>query len=193
MWWDEQRPYPTRAVMGVSWFEAVAYATWLDTRLRARADWMPAGYVVRLPTEAEWEKGARAGDSRTYPWGDEPWDKERANANQTIGRATAVGMYTRGATPAGLHDLGGNVWEWTHTLYRPYPYEEGDGRNATEDTGSRMLRGGSWANSQRYVRCGFRFRSSPQAPSTLIYGLRVVVSLAAPWTVDCGAWSVWLG
>ena len=79
MWWGEQASYPNRPVMGVSWFEAVAYCRWLDARLRSRVNWIPDSHSVRLPTEAEWEKAARAGDARRFPWGDEPWDENRAN------------------------------------------------------------------------------------------------------------------
>lgn len=118
MWWSQQRTIGNRPVMGVSWFEALAYCRWLDDALRrsGKARLLEnQGYIVRLPTEAEWEKAARGGDSRSYPWGDEDWEAERANIlDSEIVHATAVGMYPKGATTttsAALHDISGNVWE----------------------------------------------------------------------------------
>ena len=155
MWWGEQASYPNRPVMGVSWFEAVAYCRWLDARLRSRVNWIPDSHSVRLPTEAEWEKAARAGDARRFPWGDEPWDENRANIEQNVGHASAVGSFPAGATPSGIHDLSGNVWEWTASLYKPYPYRADDGRNDPDAAGSRVVRGGSWGV----------VRGTPAAPS----------------------------
>ncbi len=122
--WSEQARYPNRPVTYICWFEAVAYGRWLDARLRARG-WPPSGYEVRLPTEAEWERAGRGGMGRRFAWGDEAWDEDRANIEEHIGRVTAVGLYPRGATPGdALHDLTGNVWEWTASLYRLYPYRD---------------------------------------------------------------------
>jgi formylglycine-generating enzyme required for sulfatase activity len=177
MWWEEQRRYPNRPVMGVSWFEATAYCRWLDARLRMTTGWPPDGYEIRLPTEAEWEKAARSGDARAYPWGDE-WDDDRANAVMSIGRPTSVGLYPRGAIPlSGVHDMAGNVWEWTRTRYRPYPYDAGDGRNDPEGEGSPVVRGGSWNDDQGDARCAYRFGTVPD-PFDLILGFRVVASLS---------------
>jgi len=142
MWWDEQRTYPNRPVYGVSWFEAMAYCAWLNEQLRAS---LPSGYAVRLPTEAEWEKAARdlspreRGEpegGRRYPWGNDDWDEGRANIDQSgINHVSPVGMYPRGATPSGLHDVSGNVWEWTHSLYKLYPYRADDGHNDEDAEG----------------------------------------------------------
>lgn len=170
MWWDDQIAYPNRPVMGVSWFEAMAYAAWLDDRLKSRVSWVPAGYRVRLPTEAEWEKAARAGDGRRYPWGDEDWDEGRANISDSkIGRPSTIGMYPRGSTPNGLHDLSGNIWEWTLSLSQNYPYLSDDGRNDPNAAGRRVVRGGSW-----YVDRGMRVLRSVAgsclASSTVLWG-----------------------
>lgn len=181
--WLEQRLVPNRPVVSLSWFEAVAYANWLTAQLQQAGDRfsLPVGYVVRLPTEAEWEKAARAGDDRRYPWGNEGWDKERANIHESqIGHANPVGMYPRGVTPSGLHEMGGNVWEWTASLYQPYPYKPDDGRNDLEAEGDRVSRGGSWHytqyHSRRFGRCACR---NGLIPELLRYhiGFRVVVSL----------------
>lgn len=186
MGWDEQTSYPARPVMGVSWFEAAAYANWLDARLRADGSdasqapgaWvLPPGYRVRLPTEAEWEKAARAGDSRRFPWGDAAWDENRANIDAgQVGHASAVGVFPAGAAPRGIQDLSGNVWEWTGSLYRPYPYDGADGRNDPEAEGPRVVRGGSWGYSQWDARCAVRGWFGPGDFLSNI-GFRVVASL----------------
>ncbi|HEC36207.1 MAG TPA: NACHT domain-containing protein, partial [Anaerolineae bacterium] len=126
MWWGEQQEYPNRPVVGVSWFEALAYCNWLRERLEVSGFgfqvWRdgqpetlnpkPETILVRLPTEAEWEKAARGAAGRRYPWGNEGWDPQRANIESDIHHPTPVGMYPLGATPSGLYDLAGNVWEW---------------------------------------------------------------------------------
>jgi len=188
MWWHYQESYPNRPVMGVSWFEAAAYCRWLDAQLRAYVPgtsevpgtWViPSGYCVRLPTEAEWEKAARAGDARRFPWGDAAWDENRANIERKVGHASAVCSFPAGATPGGIHDLSGNVWEWTASLYRPYPYRADDGRNAPEAEGPRVVRGGSWNFSRRLARCAVRSGLAPDYFFLTRLGFRVVVSLSA--------------
>jgi formylglycine-generating enzyme required for sulfatase activity len=92
-------------------------------------------------------------------------------------RTTPVGAYPTGASPEGIHDLSGNVWEWTVSLYQPYPYRPDDGREDPQAEGPRVVRGGSWLSPQWYARCAFRGRGHPDG---FYFGLgfRVVVSLA---------------
>jgi formylglycine-generating enzyme required for sulfatase activity len=87
-------------------------------------------------------------------------------------------MYPLGATPTGLLDLTGNVWEWTSSLYKAYPYRADDGREDRTSEGARVVRGGSWYDDRRYARCAFRVRSIP-AIYDFNLGFRVVVSLAS--------------
>ncbi|MFO1434288.1 MAG: SUMF1/EgtB/PvdO family nonheme iron enzyme [Candidatus Competibacteraceae bacterium] len=175
--WDSQRFHPTRPVVNITWFEAMAYCAWLDAQLRQLNNaFVPEGYEVRLPTEAEWEKAARGGERLRYPWGSENWDKQRANIDKSgFGHPTPVGMYPKGATKSGLHDMSGNVLEWTLSQGGNYPYDLK--RNQRLGLEWRVLRGGSWFFHSRWVRCASR----PELPADAWgpnRGVRVVVSLA---------------
>jgi formylglycine-generating enzyme required for sulfatase activity len=131
-------------VVWVSWHDAVAYYRWLSE---------VTGRPYRLPSEAEWEKGARGTDGRLWPWGNE-WDAKRCNTIESgKGDTTPVGAYPQGASPYGLLDMAGNVWEWTRSVVKSYPYDPDDGREDLEAEGARVLRGGSWSNIQFYARC----------------------------------------
>jgi formylglycine-generating enzyme required for sulfatase activity/energy-coupling factor transporter ATP-binding protein EcfA2 len=125
-------------VTNVSWEDALAYADWANKR---------------LPTEAEWEKAASwADDERKFrwPWGDQ-FDPARLNSDTSsrfwIGDTTPVGIYAHGASRYGALDMCGNVWEWTSSVFKPYPYDPYDGREENGDTGRRVLRGGSWRST----------------------------------------------
>jgi len=173
-WEDGQFP-PERAnhpVVNVTWYEAVAYTRWL-----AEA----TGKPYRLPTEAEWEKAARGDqDRREYPWGDK-FDSKKVNMSigaEIVGGTSPVGIYPAGASPYGILDLSGNVWEWCSSLYQDYPYDPDDGREDLEAEGDRVLRGGSWINSfKTLARCSCRLADLPSRFQRS-FGLRLVVGFA---------------
>ena len=153
-WWRRRfgtlEPVPAdEPVQHVCWYEASAYARWSG---------------ARLPTEAEWEKAARwdpaTGRSRRYPWGDEDPTPERANLGGTALRPAPLGAYPDGASPLGVHQLAGDVWEWVSSDFRPYPgFEAWPYREYSEvffGPDHRMLRGGSWAVDPVVCRGTFR-------------------------------------
>lgn len=134
---------PEQPVVGVSWYEAAAYARWWSER---------TGRRFRLPTEAQWERAARGTEGRAWPWGDR-FELGRCNtAEAKNGQPTAANAFANGKTPEGVHDLSGNVWEWCRTrwgrtlqtLEYPYPYNPADGRDDEEERYVRIIRGGSW-------------------------------------------------
>ncbi len=153
-WNDDAYSNPSQPVVGVSWFEALAYCAWLSEN---------TGNRWRLPTEAEWEAAARGRKVRRFAYGDE-FDAKRCNTFETHIRATTpIGVFP-GETPEGLVDMTGNVWEWTSTLYRPYPYDANDGRENPDDPGGpRVVRGGSWLSLQDGGRAAYRDGFVPAA------------------------------
>lgn len=176
--WSGQQAFANRPVVGVCWFEAMAYVRWLHGKLTGRG-WVPAGYEVRLPTEAEWEKAARIGHGGMVPWGMGPADASHANIDKAIGHASAVGAYPSGRSMLGIEDLVGNVWEWTGSLYdnkfKPGAFRE---ERALKEGEYPVIRGGSWYSDVDFARGAARSRNHPGGGDDDDDGLRVVLSLA---------------
>ncbi len=170
--WTDGKPPNGKAdhpVVNVTWHDATAYCRWLAELTRK---------PYRLPTEAEWEKGARGTDGRIYPWGDR-WDAARCNTKeQSIEDTTPVRSYRKGASPYGLLDMAGNVWEWTSSLSWDYPYRSDDGREDPISSGSRVLRGGSWLNYYDAARCAYR-RGYVPVYHNRVHGFRCCMSFTS--------------
>lgn len=181
--WRAAQPPAERAahpVVDVSWEDASAFCNWLNTQPAARPVvynqpdvTLPPGRF-RLPSEAEWEYAARGVDARLFPWGD-TFDPACANTRESGMTTSPVGAFPAGVAPFGHLDMAGNVWEWTASLDRPYPYQPADGREALRSAERRILRGGCYANPQGFARCACRFRLPPGVRSEFL-GLRLAYS-----------------
>jgi formylglycine-generating enzyme required for sulfatase activity len=150
--WEKKKNHP---ILYIEWIEAMEYCQWLNNLFKGE---LPSGLMLRLPTEAEWEKAARSTDGREYPWGAQ-FDKNKCNTSEGgKGGTTSVGSYSpHGDSPYGCADMSGNVWEWTHSVFKSYPYKAHDGRENEKSSDARVLRGGSFTNSGRDARCAFRY------------------------------------
>jgi formylglycine-generating enzyme required for sulfatase activity len=185
---------PNHPVVWLGWLDAVRYCDWLTVRLRA---WegtpeplatllRQRGWCVTLPNEPEWEKAARGTEGHVFPWGNEP-DNNCGNFGGTgIMTTSAVGCFPAGASPYGIEDMSGNVWEWTRSVWGTYPYpSDAIGCAAREyrevrEGIRRVRRGGAFFSSPRSARCTVRLGSGPY-PHGGGMGCRVVVRPGLPW------------
>ncbi len=165
---------PNQPVIGVTWYEATAFCTWLTAQM---SDELPSGHVVRLPSEAEWEAAA-AYDAQMqrqpYPWGAAALNQDRAIYGAT--RPAPVGCCPAGAAACGAMDLVGNAWELMASGYAAYPAQSAVLRkDFTVQEGDVPWRGGGWNDNGTNVRCGARNGDLPGNYWTCD-GFRVVVA-----------------
>jgi formylglycine-generating enzyme required for sulfatase activity len=152
-WQQMCQQRPDHPVVNVSWLNARDYTAWLAG---------VTGQPWRLPSEPEWERAARGTDGRVFPWGN-TWDATRANTSEGGPKTTTpVGAYAdKGdASPVGAHDLAGNVWEWTKSLWAT-TYDAVKCESDSDSTTARVLRGGSWVYTSQLARAASRVRCTP--------------------------------
>ena len=173
LWQDIRWTVPNHPVVGVSWYEAVAYCNWLKAT---------TGRAFRLPDEAMWEKAARGTDGRIYPWGNE-YNANHLNASETgIGSTTAVGLFPSGQSPFEALDMSGNVIEWCSGLSPsnvPYPFKQKPYEEDLAASGSRSWRGGAFNNLDWDARAAYRNNNNPHYRDGVI-GFRVAEHLSYP-------------
>jgi iron(II)-dependent oxidoreductase len=158
-WGDNESPNHEQCIEAPYWIDVyeVTNAQYGSTgafagpnRPRDSVTWYDAyehceGRGARLPNEVEWEYTARGPDGLLYPWGNEYVEENMVRGRNAEGQTDDVGSRPGGVSWVGAHDMSGNVWEWTRSLYEPYPYDAADGREpGPESRRARTIRGGSW-------------------------------------------------
>ncbi len=164
-WADETLNADEQPIVGVTWFDAQAFAEWLGGS---------------LPTEAQWERAARGTEAQMYPWGNEP-PKARHHANfaRRYNRPMPVGTFPKGASPDSIADLAGNVWEWCLDEYSPTFYQNGHqtknpiNLRYRDVLRARVIRGGAWDVGSAFLRSALRFKFYP-LDATHTIGFRVI-------------------
>ncbi len=165
---EQNNQYQNHPRENVSWYQAVAFTRWLTTKYRG-AELIGEHEEIRLPIEQEWEYAARGTDGRAYPYGND-FGATKCNTEETgIGQTSAVGMFPEGASPFGVMDMVGNVWEWIMNDYSKPEIVDGYGNGEPK-----VVRAGSFAYTQASARASFRYFDLPGSDYAY-YGFRVVL------------------
>ena len=168
---EQNNAYDNHPRDRISWYQAVAFTRWLTARLR-QAGLLEESVEIRLPTEREWEFAARGTDERKYPYSGD-FDPRKGNTDETgIGRTSAVGLFPEGASPFGVFDMSGNLWEWCLNNYNNPDVTEGYGNGERK-----VLRGGSFYSVQDLAAASSRYDFNPNRRNYDV-GFRLV--LGAP-------------
>jgi formylglycine-generating enzyme required for sulfatase activity/GTPase SAR1 family protein len=195
---------PNHPVVGISWYEALAFTRWLQAYACSKGwlanDWQfdlpsevewektvrggfeiptkpiikPLHGLVNCISATVLSYRRKQDIDSVFPWGDE-FDPDKANTSETfINKTNPVGCFPSGVTPYGAMEMIGNVWEWTRSIFKNYPYDPTDGREDLDKQSSRVLRGGSWLYDQSFARTTYRYSYVPNNFSKNI-GFRVVI------------------
>ena len=154
-WHDPRFNQDDQPVVGISWVDAQAYAQWSGKR---------------LPTEAEWEKGAAGPTGLKYPWGNE-FNAEAAVSSFNSQQSQDIGSHPQGKSPYGLLDMAGNVWEWCLDWYDPDMRKKMKGERNPQGPPSgleRVVKGGSWRDGKEALRCANRMGLDPSTRSSVV-------------------------
>jgi formylglycine-generating enzyme required for sulfatase activity len=167
-WYDGKWNRPNFPVVGVSWYEAAAYADWLSKK---------TGKEYRLPTEAEWEKAARGTDGREYPWGNDFNEKLCNSSECKLDRTSPVGIFTKGESLYGCLEMAGNVLEWCTDWFDGGYYKNSPKKNprGPKDGSLRVRRGGCWFAGASHCRAAYRSDFHPAARVNVV-GFRLLRS-----------------
>jgi formylglycine-generating enzyme required for sulfatase activity len=161
---EQYNPYWNHPRDNVSWYQAVAFSRWLDAKWRDKG-LLGQGEQIRLPLEWEWEYAARGTDGREYPWGDgyrvgyaNLDEQEQGVGPYFLYQTTAVGVYPLGASPFGVEDMAGTVWEWCQN-----DYEKPEVLDGYSNAESKVLRGGAFRSHQLNAAAASRNYLNPSS------------------------------
>lgn len=162
---DSNFNHRDQPVTSINWFDAIAYCEWLSKQ---------TGKSYRLPTEAEWEFAATAGDPKNiYPWGTRDWNQRPELHSRFQNGPECVGSFE--PNPFGIHDMGMNVHEWCSDWYdQNYSHSPHENPKGPSNGERRASRGGSWRHQIKITRCAAR-SSIPPIMRYADYGFRVAI------------------
>lgn len=166
-WNKENYNHKNQPVVGISWYDALAYCNWLSEKTQKK---------YRLPTEAEWERSARGTDGQIFPWGNSLPDIQKANFMNQHNQPLSVKEKPGGISSTGTMNMAGNVWEWCYDWYDENCYKSSlQAKNPinTSEGNEKVVRGGSWNYNAFYLRCAARFKFPPDVKRRDL-GFRIV-------------------